>query len=323
MIEHTPWELIQRPSSDYNVRLVPDSGCVRVFWGKGTNGKPLLLIELEGDNSLIFERDHVRVQGITVELQQSQDSTRQTLVFALERSADQDLFLTFCNALIPTLRELTDSRDAVYVALAHLRRWRAFLASGRTQGLSEDEVRGLFGELDFLMELSGKLPSVMAVEAWSGPQGGPQDFIFGDTAVEIKTIFGASRNSVRISSENQLAADCTTLILGVVRLTSSGGVDDSMSLNAKVQQVAGALNNAHAEEMFWTRIGSLGYSANPAYDSPEFQVTNRRYFSVGQGFPRLIRSELPAGIVRVSYDIQLETIENHEISRGALWSHPL
>lgn len=46
--------------------------------------------------------------------------------------------------------------------------------------------------------------SAVAVEAWLGPEKSHQDFIFGNTAVEIKSLSGTERSTVRISSEDQL-----------------------------------------------------------------------------------------------------------------------
>src|SRR3546814_19068659 len=90
------------------------------------------------------------------------------------------------------------------LTLAHSRRWKTFL-SGRSQHLSIEEVRGLFAEIVFLTELIDRqMSSSDAVEAWLGPERSHQDFIFGNTAVEVKSLSGAERSSVRISSEDQL-----------------------------------------------------------------------------------------------------------------------
>src|SRR3546814_17965452 len=78
------------------------------------------------------------------------------------------------------------------LTLAHSRRWKTFL-SGRSQHLSIEEVRGLFAEIVFLTELIDRqMSSSDAVEAWLVPERSHQDFIFGNTAVEVKTLSGAA-----------------------------------------------------------------------------------------------------------------------------------
>ena len=55
-----------------------------------------------------------------------------------------------------------------------------------------------------------------AMEAWCGPDGAHQDFIFGNTAVEVKSLSGRERSTVRISSEDQLESLCDDLFLVVI-----------------------------------------------------------------------------------------------------------
>ncbi|MBN0154644.1 PD-(D/E)XK motif protein, partial [Pseudomonas aeruginosa] len=106
--------------------------------------------------------------------------------------------------LASSLEHATDSASSLAISLAHIRRWKTFL-SGRSQHLSIEEVRGLFAEIVFLTELIDRqMSSSDAVEAWLGPERSHQDFIFGNTAVEVKSLSGAERSSVRISSEDQL-----------------------------------------------------------------------------------------------------------------------
>ena len=44
------------------------------------------------------------------------------------------------------------------------------------------------------------------------------------------------------------------------------------------------------------------------YDSPRFVVSDLKTYQVIDEFPRLVRSGIPNGIARLSYDIELETI---------------
>ena len=123
------------------------------------------------------------------------------------------------------------------MALAHIRRWKTFL-SGRSQLLSAEEVRGLFAELTFLLELIDRQASTTAaVEAWLGPEKSHQDFIFGNTAVEIKSLSGTERSTVRISSEDQLETLNDALFLRMYRLSSLPDAARAQSLNEIVAAV--------------------------------------------------------------------------------------
>ncbi len=203
MPESSPWDDIAVPGRDFNVRQVAASAAVPCFWGRDATGACLFIVELQGEHAAQFRKNAVTVNGIDVDLRAG-DQGRQRLVLALERQVDRDLFQGLCRTLASSLEHVTDPGTALAVSLEHIRRWKTFL-SGRSQLLSPEEVRGLFAELVFLMELIDRqMPSTDAVAAWLGPERSHQDFIYGNTAVEVKSLSGAERSTVRISSEDQL-----------------------------------------------------------------------------------------------------------------------
>jgi hypothetical protein len=55
------------------------------------------------------------------------------------------------------------------------------------------------------------------------------------------------------------------------------------------------------------------------YDAPKFIVSGQRVFAVTDGFPRLVRSRLPAGVAKVGYDIQLEKMKPFECPVEQIW----
>jgi len=311
MSESSPWDDIVVPGADFNVRQVSHETAVPCFWGRDTAGACLFIVELEGDHTDPFRKNVVTVHGIDVDLRGG-DPGRQRLVLTLGKQVDRDLFEGLCRTLASTLEHATDSASSLAVALAHIRRWKAFL-SGRSQHLSAEEVRGLFAELTFLLELIERQPtSADAVEAWLGPERSHQDFIFGNTAVEIKSLSGTERSSVRISSEDQLESLNDALFLRIYRLSSLPDAANAQSLNEIVAAVQARLSEAEAVEAFDRKLVAHGYAPLPDYDAPRFVVSDTHSYGVGDEFPRLIRSQLPTGINRVTYDIRMETIVPYE-----------
>jgi len=61
--------------------------------------------------------------------------------------------------------------------------------------------------------------------------GAPHDFIFGQTAVEIKYISGSYADSVKISTESQLTTHLETLHLRIVFLAVDMDCKTGLSLN--------------------------------------------------------------------------------------------
>jgi Putative PD-(D/E)XK family member, (DUF4420) len=233
----------------------------------------------------------------------------QRFVLTLESQVDRDIFLSLCETLIAVLAPVTDPAVGLAVVLSQIKRWKAFLAGRKTRQLSPEELRGLFAKLEFLRTLyQGPLSHGAAIEAWCGAEGVHQDFIFGDRAVEIKSLSGRERSRVRISSEDQLETQMGELFLAIYRLSELPESDRAFSLNEAIVRIEGELADAVAREEFSRKLATFGYAPLIEYDLPRLQVTGLQAYRVAEGFPRVVRSRLPAGIARVAYDIELEHI---------------
>ncbi|WP_246770812.1 PD-(D/E)XK motif protein [Taklimakanibacter albus] len=315
MSDRLPWDDIGVPTRDYTVRKIAAASSIPLFWGRDTLGRCLIIIELEGDFAEDFRRGVVEFHGINVDLRDSDAPQQQRLVLTLDRTVDQDLFFGLCQTLINTLAPATTSVQALAMALAHIRRWRAFLAARKSRHLSDEEVRGLWAELQYMRALyAGRLTTAETVDGWTGADMRQQDFIFDNIAVEVKSLHGRDRNSVRISSEDQLATVVDDLFLVTHRLTVAADTAGAVSLNALVELVEGELGDADVLEQFSQKLADFGYLPIAAYDTPEFVVADRQTYRVEGDFPRLVRAELPSGIVRVSYEIELEAMKDFQVS---------
>lgn len=315
----SPWQKIAVPEQDYNVRRAADCGSIPLYWGRDAAGHFLFIVELDGDHSTQFKQDGTSVHGIDVDLRSFGEGTEQGLVLTLERQVDSDLFHGLCETMASSLKAVQDSPTALAVALAHIKRWKAFLAGKKGRILSPEEVRGLFGELSFLRTLyTEHLDQVSAMDAWGGPEGAHQDFIFQNTAVEVKALSGRERSTVRISSEDQLEALCDNLYLLIYRLSDLPESDQAVSLNQLVRDIESELEDAEALDRFFQRLAAYGYVEMAEYDKPKFVVMKRNAYRVADEFPRLPRSGLPDGIVRVSYEIELEKIGAFECDPSAV-----
>lgn len=312
----SPWDSVPTPVADYTVVRVADLQGVPIYWGRDIASQCLLIVELTGDHTEQLRSEGVTLNGIGVDMRLGERPGQQRLVLTLARHVDTDLFQGLCETLIESLRQVDDSATALAVTLAHLKRWKAFL-SGRRTTLSPEQVRGLFAELQMMRALyTARMTAPMAVDAWCGADRVQQDFIFGDTAVEVKSLSGRERNSVRISSEDQLESLTSSLFLAVYRLSEMPESGTSISLNDLVQLIEGELADAHALEEFGRKLAAYGYAPLHDYDSPRFTVSDLKTYRVVEGFPRLVRSGIPNGIARLSYDIELETIRPFESDSG-------
>lgn len=310
MKNNSPWDDIAIPKADFNVRQVSEKTGVPCYWALDSRGNCLFIVELKGDHTLQYRKISINVNGVDIDLR-SGDNDKQRLVISLQKQIDRDIFRALCTALIASLKNATDSESSLAISLSHLRRWKAFLA-GQKQQLSAEEVRGLFAEITFLLDLiDRKVLANKAIRAWLGPERSHQDFIFGNTSIEVKSITGYDRSTVRISSEDQLESVNDSLFLRIYRLSSLADSNAARSLNEIINITYLKLVDAEPIEEFDRKLAALSYVPLPQYDLPKFVVSEVHTYKIENNFPRLIRSQIPDGITNISYDLQLENIASY------------
>lgn len=320
MTHSTPWDDIKQPNVDYNVRRVNSDGLIPVYWGKDVHGSCLLITELQGDHQQAFLNANLNIRGIDVDLRQRPGKEEQTLVLTLTNHANLDLFHALCETLVRNLGKTPNSRTALTITLNQLKRWQRFLAGKNPKLLSPSEIRGLFSELHFLQLLyTHHLNHDGALSAWIGPQGGNQDFVYGNTAIEIKTISNKGPNLVRISSENQLESPAERLFLTVNRIIESAELVSALSLNEIVRSIEEDLMGNSAFDEYQTKLAEVGYAELHHYDNPSLQVAETHVYQVTDEFPRIIRSEVPDGIQNVKYWLQIDAAEPFVCPLETIW----
>jgi hypothetical protein len=320
MSKNTPWEDIQTPNKDFNVRKISGTCGLPLYWGKDNTGHCLFILELNGDHTENFRQNFISVHGIKIDLRLIESSKSQGLVIALEKHVDQDLFFSLCETLIGALQQTSDSKVALSVAFSQIKRWKAFLAGRKTKLLTSEEVRGLFGELTFIQYLLHKgFSERYSIESWQGPEDSHQDFIFGNAAVEIKCLSGRERSTVRVSSEDQLESLSDNLFLKIFRIIEMPSPEKAKSLNQLVKEIENGFTDAESLEAFSHKIAKAGYVELREYDNPKFMIIAEKTYHVTEDFPCLIRSALPKGIVRVGYEIELEFLKSFECSSKDIW----
>jgi hypothetical protein len=225
---------------------------------------------------------------------------RFNLLFRLGRPEYQELFGRLCQDLIEISR---DSRpeDGTAVLLLRLDRWKRLLESGPRKGLSDLQLRGLFGELWFLKTAAlASVGSLAAVHAWKGPLGAPQDFQLFDGLVEVKTILPGA-HKVSISSAEQLEHGTAPMQLGVLVVDPTSGI----SVPTLIDEIRLQLAISSAVTEFDLRLAEMGYSVRQEHEQILFSIVEQRFYHVDEGFPSLTVSTIPPGISGLTYDVDL------------------
>ena len=278
-----PWSGIEKPTSEFNVRLVTDRHPLRLYWG----------VDLDG----------IKVAAVMLGMHGK-------IVLLLNETSNWELFHSLCNDLVRASAATLDETSSAAIIVRRLQRWQEFLRRARSPILPLEEIKGLLGELLFLVSPVAKQFSWdAAIGFWKGPEDAPQDFAIHNTAVEVKCQSGSSKPSVRITSVEQLNPQLPNGFLVVQTLaTAEADDEDAFTLNSLTDQIRNSLGDASSatRERFEALLFSAGYLHHEFYDGLIFQRVSTSCYRITKGFPRLCPSEIPTGIQRITYQLELE-----------------
>ena len=313
MYNRLPWDAITSPATNLNLIRIDDTHPHDFSWGKDAAGKFLLVLKFRTANIDELKKRKLELNGIKTDIRRVPATEETYFQLALQSTENADIFYTLCNDLIEKTRTVPNIHAALTLIYARLDCWRTFLSKANRNLLSAQEVQGLFGELKFLEEcIEEKHVSIQAaIEGWQGPLGAPHDFIFGQSAVEMKSISGSQADSVRISSESQLTTHLETLHMRVVFLAQDADCRMGLSLNGLIRQLREKILDNDLISTFDSRLFEVGYIDIPEYDFPCFSVAQIRTYEIRDGFPRITPESLFSGISEVSYSISFSSIAEY------------
>lgn len=243
------------------------------------------------------------------------------LSLTLQDPRFNEVFVRLTSHLVDRSR-VTKTEAAALDALSQVfDQWRRLLQPKPVGRLSLEALRGLVGELWFLLEVAAVARGTAdAVEGWSGPLGSPQDFWYPDAgSSEIKAV-GISARDIRISSAEQLDVEGMELVVIVVEQVSEC-TTSSVSLVDLVSRVSSKLNAEGADhDGLELRFRRLGVDLNdPFYADTSFVIENTSRYTVTEEFPAIRASQLPSEISHVQYTLARASLESFK-SAHTTWA---
>ena len=212
--------------------------------------------------------------------------------------------------------EALEESTAIFIST--INKWAAFLAKGRNNRLTQEVIKGLFGELTVLNELlnSSSMSNVNeALNSWQGPYDANTDFIFDNKNIEVKTK-NYDSSVVRISSEFQLDDEpgkkLELLVVSVETDNKLGANIESIILEIRERVL---ILNGDVSLLFDALAQKSLFSSNlKDYDIYKFTLKKHETYDCNmiienaEVFPRLTKSRLPNYIKKVKYNINLQEL---------------
>lgn len=233
------------------------------------------------------------------------------LQFLLNNDSLNELFIKLCWDLIECSKQSFTPVDDI---IARFNGWMRLLQKKGEGLLSPSIQKGLIGELLFLKEAIKIYGAAKAVNAWVGPEGSDQDYIFEDGWFEIKSTTIASATIV-ISSLQQLdRKDDGILVVYFMDKTTTHG-SQTLSLPEVIEDVEKALNDANKIDILSCKLAKYGYFSKDAdrYKDIRYKFAEKHQYKVAQDFPRLIRNNVSIAIHNAKYELALSSIEEYKI----------
>ncbi len=240
------------------------------------------------------------------------------ILLQLTEARYRDVFFALCEDVCSVLTTMKGEGEAVRALHSRLGRWQSFLRQNRPDGLSPESQVGLFGELYVLREhLLPRIHPMVVLPAWRGCKGANQDFQFADWALEVKTSRAPILEKVSISNVQQLDEDgVLSLVLTVVQVHSNETTGETLpemisSLRSRLpDDVRDLLDEGLVE------VGYLDVHEE-LYERTRYQVSDVIHHEVKDGFPRLLREDLPDGVKKVRYEVSLDAAQGFRVNEDS------
>lgn len=241
--------------------------------------------------------------------QQRQDGSW-LMVLRLRQSGLEAVFGKLCQDLVDAADSVPDEKALVALFRERLNLWKKLFQHGGSGFLLPHEIKGLVAEMLVLESLiqSGGRELHETVAGWTGPLGADQDFIYSESAIEVKAI-GAGVESISISSLEQLDSSVPMHLVVMTLRQATSGEPGAVGLNALSARIEGLIAaSPEALNTFKDRLLEARYVEHEYYDTVLFAAVSSDRYQVSDAFPRLVGEMIPAGIVSASYAISIDAI---------------
>jgi len=314
------WEVLRtdpaRNQGDGYRLLMADAGLsLRIYAGVAeSDGTPALLIELP---AALRPTELARISTRSFDCELMDMTGLPTghcaIVLRLKDEEFADLFGILGEEIRTAVRVAATGETACRSLLRCIDRWRRFVERGR-RALTDEEIRGLIGELVVLARCVGRHCVSAAVGAWHGPTGALRDFELPDCSVEVKTFQSDTGASIRINDPQQLdVVPARPVHLAVVRLAKTQAA--GASLPDIVQRIRGMLaSDQESREQFDSLLAQYGYmDAQGDLYSDYYVAGPLVLYKVVASFPRIAAEQVPLGVVEVHFSLLLAALAPFQV----------
>lgn len=305
-------------------RRIPSSGFFNSFLATDFRiGARLLYIKLETDQDILIDSlPKFKGLDISITVQTLGEFTNAIFLRLTQSIPNTDnVFELVISDLCDRVIQLQNKNDLSSTLIKVLLEWKMFFEMQENKILSLREQKGLVGELYFLKDyLFQKYSFSESIFFWTGSDKTNHDFQLINKAVEVKTTSGKQHKKFSVSSEKQL--DNKGLKHLYVSLFSVNLHENLLynTLPAIVNEICMYIqDDPIATFQFHIKLAKYGYNKTMSKRySIGFSISEMNFFEVKDGFPRLLKTNLPKGVGDLKYSIIVAACAPFEITTDIL-----
>jgi hypothetical protein len=292
-----------------NISMSSKKRCLNgppIYWFVDEFGAYCLRFENVNNNQI--KLSDIDLEGIKIEY----IDIPQNLIINLKliNNNNYEIFYYLCCDVIDALSNKGELQSSDIKK--RLLKWVELLKKKSNRELSIGKQMGIYSELHTILNfLPHKMSLENAILSWRGPDMDKQDFDLGDSLLEIKSYSATKKQSISISSIEQLDVSHTSLYLFIYELSLNEQGENIKELINRFSEKIDKLSY-HTQSMLFTKLYSLGYQNE--HDAPQkFKVISNELFKVEENFPKICRNNVSNAITNVKYDIDIEQINEFKI----------
>ncbi len=311
------WSSIElNDHTDYDYKRIDAECKPELCLGLNLDGCRCLILELPSAHSIDFHP--VIRKNLTLTIH-----NKSVIILELKTSSFNELFNDLVISLYQNIKDLSNFEEYTSLFIKTFHKWNEFFNQQEFDRLSDDSVKGMFGELIVLSRFISDCSSLeinMFLKAWKGPYDKGKDFELDDKDIEVKTK-NLTKLSIKISSEYQLEATLgKDLELWVVSIQSDFNKGSTLSdLVFEIQEII--IKKFGDLSIFRKALWQKGLTTDNLSDYDHLKFIPKSltsYNTLVHGFPLLNSSNLNVAISKVKYELNLTHIDDYLIDEISL-----
>jgi hypothetical protein len=154
------------------------------------------------------------------------------------------------------------------------------------------------------------------IRYWAGPSGGKKDITLNSLAIEVKTTSSSHAKEIKISSLDQL--DRSTEKLYLMHLSiSHADTEAGLTLQYLYDFVGSKIKDDFtASALFQRTAGNIFNKASSEQKEEPYLCSEIDMYDVLDAFPKLIRSDVPNGVVDANYSLSVSSIQSFRVTEN-------